>query len=125
VQMIALLRIALWLPSLPCCTVNTILQTYPLMFPRTRYFRFKMNMVVVYSHGHTHRAPLVEIRHARFTRRQRQYVSDILTKSMKHSAYGTVIMYNHKQGHYRDRRICKMMTFNEIRYHPATSTFFQ
>ena len=34
-----------------------------------------------------------------------------------------VIICNRKQGHYSDRRICKMVTLNEIRYNPATSTF--
>jgi hypothetical protein len=40
-----------------------------------------------------------------------------------HSTYGPVIhvICNRKQGHYSDRRICEMMTLNEIRYNPATS----
>ena len=36
--------------------------------------------------------------------------------------YDLVIICNRKQGHYSDRRICEMMTSNEIRYNPATST---
>ena len=39
------------------------------------------------------------------------------------STYDLVIICNRKQGHYSDRRICEMMTLNEIRYNPATSTF--
>jgi hypothetical protein len=34
-----------------------------------------------------------------------------------------VIICNRKQGHYNDRRICEMMTLNEIHCNPATSTF--
>jgi hypothetical protein len=30
---------------------------------------------------------------------------------------------NHKRGDYSDRRICEIVTLNEIRYNPATSTF--
>jgi hypothetical protein len=44
-----------------------------------------------------------------------------------HSAYGPVIICNHKQGHYSDRRICEMITLikemitlNAIRYYSAT-----
>ena len=33
-----------------------------------------------------------------------------------------MIICNRKQGHYSDRRICVMMTLNDIRYNPATST---
>jgi hypothetical protein len=36
---------------------------------------------------------------------------------------GAVMNCNRKQGHFSDRRICKMMTSNDIRYNPATSTF--
>ena len=39
------------------------------------------------------------------------------------STYDLVIICNRKQGHYSDRRICEMMTLNEIRYNPAASTF--
>ena len=34
-----------------------------------------------------------------------------------------MIICNRKQGHHSDRRICEMMTLNEIRYNPAASTF--
>jgi hypothetical protein len=37
--------------------------------------------------------------------------------------YGSVMICNHKQGHYSDRRICDKDDFNEIHYNPATSTF--
>jgi hypothetical protein len=40
-----------------------------------------------------------------------------------HSVYGPVIICNSKQGHYSDRRICEIMTLNEIPYNPATSIF--
>jgi hypothetical protein len=40
-----------------------------------------------------------------------------------HSAYVPVIICNRKQCHYNDRRICEMMTLNEIHYNFATSTF--
>jgi hypothetical protein len=40
-----------------------------------------------------------------------------------HSAYEPVIIRNSKQGHYSDRRICEMITLNEIHYNPAKSTF--
>ena len=33
-----------------------------------------------------------------------------------------MIICNRKPGHYSDRRICEMMTLNEIRYNPATPT---
>ena len=36
-----------------------------------------------------------------------------------------VIICNRKQGHYNDRRICEMMTLNEIHYNLATSTFLK
>ena len=39
------------------------------------------------------------------------------------SQHDLVIICNRKQGHYSDRRICEMMTLNEIRYNPAASTF--
>ena len=35
-----------------------------------------------------------------------------------------MIICNRKQAQYRDRRICEMMTLNEIRYNPASSTFW-
>jgi hypothetical protein len=34
------------------------------------------------------------------------------------------MIYNRKQGHYNDRRICEMMTLNEIHYNLTTSNFF-
>jgi hypothetical protein len=37
-----------------------------------------------------------------------------------HPAYGPVIICNRKQGHYCDRRICEMMTLNEIRSKPLS-----
>jgi hypothetical protein len=37
--------------------------------------------------------------------------------------YEPVIICNLKQGHYSHRRICEMMTLNEIYYNPAISTF--
>jgi hypothetical protein len=40
-----------------------------------------------------------------------------------HPAYGPIIICNEEQGHYSDRRIYEVMTLNEIRYNPATSTF--
>jgi hypothetical protein len=33
-----------------------------------------------------------------------------------------MIIRNHKQGHYSDRRIFEMMTLKEIHYNPATSS---
>jgi hypothetical protein len=41
----------------------------------------------------------------------------------KNSAYGPVIICNHKQGHHSDRKICEFMTLNENLYNPATPTF--
>ena len=35
-----------------------------------------------------------------------------------------MIICNRKQGQYSDRRICEMMTLNEIRYNPASSIFW-
>ena len=35
-----------------------------------------------------------------------------------------MIICNRKQGHYSDRRICEIMTLNEIRYILASSTFW-
>ena len=35
-----------------------------------------------------------------------------------------MVICNRKQGHYSDRRICEMMTLNEIRYNTAASTFW-
>ena len=55
------------------------------------------------------------------TRRQFWYENDSLTKN---STYDLVIICNHKQGHYSDRRICEMMTLNDICYNPATSSFW-
>jgi hypothetical protein len=40
-----------------------------------------------------------------------------------HSAYGPVIICNHKQGHNSDRRTCKMMTLNEILPRTITCAF--
>ena len=40
------------------------------------------------------------------------------------STYDLVIICNRKQGHYSDHRICEIMTLNETRYNPATSTFW-
>jgi hypothetical protein len=40
-----------------------------------------------------------------------------------HSAYVPVMICNRKQSHYNDRRICEMMTLNEIHYNLSTSTF--
>jgi hypothetical protein len=34
-----------------------------------------------------------------------------------------LIIFNRKEGHYSDRRICEIMILNEIHYNPATSTF--
>ena len=36
------------------------------------------------------------------------------------STYDLAIICNRKHGHYSDRRICEMMTLNEIRYNPAS-----
>ena len=51
------------------------------------------------------------------------------SKAMTKTANTTLLIYsiyiicNRKQGHYSDRTICEMMTLNEIRYNPETSTF--
>jgi hypothetical protein len=39
------------------------------------------------------------------------------------SAYGPIMIWNRKQGHYSDRRIYEMMTLSDIHYNLATSTF--
>jgi hypothetical protein len=73
--------------------------------------------------GHTRRAPLVEIKYE-ITCCQSQYGNDSLTLyGTSPSAYVPVIFCNRKQGHYNNRRLCKMMTLNEIHYNPATSIF--
>jgi hypothetical protein len=41
-----------------------------------------------------------------------------------HSAYGSLIICNRKQGHYNDWRICEMMNLNEIHYNPTNSTMW-
>jgi hypothetical protein len=73
--------------------------------------------------GLTRRAPLVEIKDIRNypPMWKRQFNNDYGTN---HSASEPVIICNRKQGHYSDRRICEMMTLNEIHYDPETSTSF-
>ena len=71
--------------------------------------------------GHTRRESLVEIKETRLPRRQLQSNKGYETNQ---STYLLVIICNRKQGHYSDRRICEMMTLNEIRYNPVTSTFW-
>jgi hypothetical protein len=65
--------------------------------------------------GHTCRAPYNRNYVCGITRRQCQYGNDSLTN---HSAYVPLIICNCIQGHYSDRRICEMMTLNEIHYNP-------
>jgi hypothetical protein len=65
--------------------------------------------------GHTRRSPVAEIRYTGLI----VYGNESVKSSTKHhSAYGPVIICNCKQGYYSDRRICKMMTLNEIHYNP-------
>ena len=75
--------------------------------------------------GHTRRAPLVEIRYTGLPVVKASMDMTVYNKlyETNHSAYGPVIICNRKQGHYNDRRICEMMTLNEIHYNLATSTY--
>jgi hypothetical protein len=76
--------------------------------------------------GHTRRAPLVEIRHTLLPSPKPvcKLQSNTLYET-NHSAYGPMIIYNNKQGHYSDHRICKMMVLNEINHNIATSTYLK
>jgi hypothetical protein len=65
--------------------------------------------------GHIRRVTLVDIKNIR------DYpLSKAVWKRQSNKGYETKIICNRKQGRYSDRRICKMMIFNEIRYNPAT-----